>query len=96
MTLKKKILSKLFGEKKNLHAKKFDPKIRIDAEKLSDKEKMDKGFNGKTYTINELNMISDFIWWYKKQAPKYGYFRSLIDCYFNSKYFNRDGSYKTK
>ena len=54
MTLKKKILSKLFGEKKNLDAKKFDPNKRIDAEKLSDKEKMDKGFNGKTYTINEI------------------------------------------
>ena len=52
MTLKKKILSKLFGEKKNLDA--FDPKIRIDAEKLSEKEKMDKGFNGKTYTINGI------------------------------------------
>ena len=46
--------------------------------------------------LMESNMISDFIWWYKKQAPKYGYFRSLFDCYFNSKYFNRDGSYKTK
>ena len=44
----KKILSKLFGEKKNSKPKKFDPKIRIDAEKLSEKEKMDKGFNGKT------------------------------------------------
>ena len=54
MTLKKKILSKLFGEKKNLDSNKFDPKIRIDAEKLSEKEKMDKGFNGKTYTINGI------------------------------------------
>ena len=52
----KKILSKLFGEKKNLDAKKFDPKKRVDAEKLSEKEKMDKGFNGKTYTINEICM----------------------------------------
>ena len=28
--------------------------------------------------------LQDYIWWYKKQAPKYGYFRSLFDCYFNS------------
>ena len=39
----KKILSKLFGEKEIAKPKKFDPKIRVDAEKLSEKEKMDKG-----------------------------------------------------
>ena len=50
----KKILSKLFGEKEKSKPKKFDPKKRVDAEKLSDKEKMDKGFNGKTYTINGI------------------------------------------
>ena len=54
MTLKKKILSKLFGEKKNLDARKFAHTIGIAAEKLSAKEKMDKGFNGKTYTINGI------------------------------------------
>jgi len=32
--------------------KKFNPSKRIDSNKLSDKEKMDKGFNGKTYSIN--------------------------------------------
>ena len=32
--------------------KKFNPLKRIDGDKLSDKEKMDKGFNGKTYSIN--------------------------------------------
>ena len=32
--------------------KKFNPSKRIDSDKLSDKEKMDKGFNGKTYSIN--------------------------------------------
>tara|TARA_B100000242_G_scaffold76276_1_gene49673 strand:+ start:145 stop:333 length:189 start_codon:yes stop_codon:yes gene_type:complete len=32
--------------------KKFNPSKRIDGDKLSDKEKMDKGFNGKTYSIN--------------------------------------------
>ena len=50
----KKILSKFFGEKKNLDAKKFHPKKREDADNLSEKEKMDKGFNGKTYTINGI------------------------------------------
>ena len=62
----KKILSKLFGGKEKLDVyelkirsqlekhKKFDHKIRVDAEKLSEKEKMDKGFNGKTYTINGI------------------------------------------
>ena len=55
----KKILSKLFGEKEKSKPKKFDPKIRIDAEKLSEKEKMDKGFNGKTYTINGIEYDSN-------------------------------------
>ena len=32
--------------------KKFNPSKRIYSDKLSDKEKMDKGFNGKTYSIN--------------------------------------------
>ena len=32
--------------------KKFNPSKRVDSEKLTDKEKMDKGFNGSTYTIN--------------------------------------------
>ena len=32
--------------------KKFDPRTRIGNEKMSDKEKMDKGFNGSTYSIN--------------------------------------------
>ena len=34
--------------------KKFDPKVRGDGEEMTDKEKMDKGFNGKTYTINSI------------------------------------------
>ena len=32
--------------------KKFNPWIRINSEKMTDIEKMDKGFNGKTYSIN--------------------------------------------
>ena len=54
----KKILSKIFGESKifedEASATSFDPKKRVDAENLSEKEKMDKGFNGKTYTINGI------------------------------------------
>ena len=36
--------------------KKFDPWVRINSEKMSDKEKMDKGFNGKTYSINGIDV----------------------------------------
>ncbi len=32
----------------------FNHRVRKDGEKLSDKEKMDKGFNGKTYVINGI------------------------------------------
>tara|TARA_Y100000004_G_scaffold2797_1_gene3317 strand:+ start:1701 stop:1928 length:228 start_codon:yes stop_codon:yes gene_type:complete len=39
---------------KEMGVLKFNPKKRIDAEKDSEKEKMDKGFNGKTYTINGI------------------------------------------
>ena len=54
------ILRKLFGESQNFEdeasgiPKKFNPKERIDSEKDSDKEKMDKAFNVKTYTINGI------------------------------------------
>ena len=53
-------LRKLFGESQNFEdegsgiPKKFNPKERIDSEKDSEKDKMDKGFNGKTYTINGI------------------------------------------
>lgn len=62
----KSILSKLFGKKENIDIwelkiksqlirhRQFDPNVRVDAEGLSEKEKMDKGFNGKTYTINGI------------------------------------------
>ena len=55
-----KFLRKLFGESQNFEdegsgiPKKFNPKERIDSDKDSEKEKMDKGFNGKTYTINGI------------------------------------------
>ena len=43
---------KIFQKKKV--SKKFDPNVRVNSEKDTDKEKMDKGFNGKTYTINGI------------------------------------------
>ena len=36
--------------------KKFNPWIRINSKNMSDKEKMDKGFNGKTYSINGIDV----------------------------------------
>lgn len=32
----------------------FNHKVRKDSENMTDVEKMDKGFNGKTYTINGI------------------------------------------
>ena len=34
--------------------KKFNHRVRKDAGQKSDKEKMDEGFNGKTFTINGI------------------------------------------
>ena len=34
----------------------FNHRVRKDGEKLSDKEKMDKGFNGKTFSINGIEI----------------------------------------
>ena len=39
-----------------LKPKKFNPWKRINGEKMSDIEKMDKGFNGKTYSINGMDI----------------------------------------
>ena len=36
--------------------KKLNPWVRINSENMSDKEKMDKGFNGKTYSINGIDV----------------------------------------
>ena len=36
--------------------KKFNPRVRINSENMTDKEKMDKGFNGKTYSINGIDV----------------------------------------
>ncbi len=48
----KKLLDKF---KKKKPKQKFDPKIRKNSENMTDKEKMDKGFNGKTYSINGID-----------------------------------------
>ena len=45
---------KLVDEQQRKPPPKFNHKVRKDSEKMSDKEKMDKGFNGKTYTINGI------------------------------------------
>ena len=39
-----------------LKPKKFNPWKRIDSEKMTDIEKMDKGFNDKTYSINGIDV----------------------------------------
>ena len=33
---------------------KFNHTVRKDSENMTDKEKMDKGFNGKTYSVNGI------------------------------------------
>ena len=40
------------------------------------------------------NFWEDYKWWYKRQAPKYGYYRSIWDCWFNARAFKRDGTYR--
>ena len=42
-------------EKKEVK-KKFNHRQRIDGDKLTEKEKMDKGFNGKTFVINGIEI----------------------------------------
>tara|TARA_Y100001936_G_C15988753_1_gene621058 strand:- start:592 stop:780 length:189 start_codon:yes stop_codon:yes gene_type:complete len=36
--------------------KKFNPWKRTNSDKMTDKEKMDKGFNEKTYSINGIDV----------------------------------------
>lgn len=54
----KKLFKKIDEEQANppqkSDLKDFNHRIRIDSDKMSDKEKMDRGFNGKTYTINGI------------------------------------------
>mgnify|MGYP001174338593 FL=1 len=35
--------------------KKFNPRERKDGDKMTDKEKMDEGYKGKTFTINGID-----------------------------------------
>ena len=54
----KKLFKKIDEEQKKppqkSDLKDFNTRIRIDSEKMSDVEKMDRGFNGRTYTINGI------------------------------------------
>jgi hypothetical protein len=49
----KKLFKKIDKEQK-IPPKEFNHKIRKDSENMTDVEKMDRGFNGKTYTINGI------------------------------------------
>ena len=49
----KKLFKKVDQDQKKPPPK-FNHRVRKDAESLTDKEKMDKGFNGKTYSINGI------------------------------------------
>ena len=54
----KRIVSGFQGSKPlevSKQEKKFNPRTRKDAEKMSDKEKMDAGYKGNTYTINGMD-----------------------------------------
>ena len=52
-----KVLEKLFkkiDEEQKKPPPNFNHKVRKDSEQMSEIEKMNKGFNGKTYTINGI------------------------------------------
>ena len=44
------------SEEEEPKQKKFNTWVRINSKDMSDKEKMDKGFNGKTYSINGIDV----------------------------------------
>jgi len=46
--------------------------------------------------LADMLKIKDFWFWYKQQAPKYGYISSIWACIFNARHFNRDGTYRIK
>ena len=54
----KEVLKKPADENEALQkmgvVKKFNHRVRKDSENMPDKEKMDKGFNGKTYSVNGI------------------------------------------
>ena len=43
-------------KKKRLEEVRRNPYKRVDSDKMTDIEKMDKGFNGKTYSVNGLDV----------------------------------------
>ena len=58
--MKKKFKSKQnsFSKKKEsrLEQMKKNPYKRVDSENMTDIEKMDQGFNGKTFTVNSIEI----------------------------------------
>lgn len=58
----KKLLSKFKKKKeqstheRRMEQMKKNPYKRVDSENMSEIEKMDKGFNGKTYTVNGIEV----------------------------------------
>tara|TARA_Y100001947_G_scaffold113156_1_gene97389 strand:+ start:73 stop:264 length:192 start_codon:yes stop_codon:yes gene_type:complete len=53
-----KFKQNIVSEKKEtrLEQMKKNPYKRVDSENMTDIEKMDKGFNGKTFTINSIEI----------------------------------------
>ena len=45
---------KLVDEQQSKPPPTFNHRVRKDSDKMTDKEKMDKGFNGKTYSITGI------------------------------------------
>ena len=43
-------------KQKRLEEVRKNPYKRVDSDKMTDIEKMDKGFNGKTYSVNGLDV----------------------------------------
>ena len=57
--IKKKIFKpkiKVFQKESRLEQMKKNPYKRVDSENMTDIEKMDKGFNGKTFSINGIEI----------------------------------------
>ena len=47
---------KLFKKESRLEQMKRNPYKRVDSKNMTDIEKMDKGFNGKTFSINGIEI----------------------------------------
>ena len=57
--IKKKILKpeiKVLKKESRLEQMKKNPYKRVDSENMTDIEKMDRGFNGKTFSINGIDI----------------------------------------